>query len=85
MSDRVSVHLWAMPKGMDELLNPIDTTFSNPNKDSPCLILEFERFSSTVVFPSMAEVEDYASFVSKLEVQDEDKRMVNVLFYNLLY
>ncbi|GBL76286.1 Phosphatidylinositol 4,5-bisphosphate 3-kinase catalytic subunit alpha isoform [Araneus ventricosus] len=75
LSDRVSVHLWAMPKGMDELLNPIDTTGSNPNRDSPCLVLEFERFSSTVVFPTMAEIEEYANFVSKLDVQEESKRM----------
>ncbi|GIY18285.1 hypothetical protein CDAR_473592 [Caerostris darwini] len=75
LSDRVSVHLWAMPKGMDELLNPIDTTCSNPNRDSPCLVLEFERFSSTVVFPTMLEIEEYANFVSKLEIQEENKRM----------
>ncbi|PRD35280.1 UNVERIFIED_CONTAM: Pik3ca [Trichonephila clavipes] len=75
LSDRVSVHLWAMPKGMDELLNPIDTTGSNPNRDSPCLVLEFERFSSTVVFPTMGEIEEYANFVSKIEVQEESKRM----------
>ncbi|XP_035226902.1 phosphatidylinositol 4,5-bisphosphate 3-kinase catalytic subunit alpha isoform-like isoform X2 [Stegodyphus dumicola] len=71
LTDRVSVHLWAMPKGMDELLNPIDTTGSNPNKDSPCLELEFDRFGSTVKYPSMQEVEEYAHFVSKLEKEDQ--------------
>lgn len=70
LMDRVSVHLWAMPKGMDELLNPIDTTGSNPNKDSPCLELQFDRFGSTVVYPSFKEVEDYAEFASKLEKGD---------------
>lgn len=67
-----------MPKGMDELLNPIDTTGSNPNKDSPCLELQFERFGSTVVYPSINEVEDYAEFASKLE--KEEICMVNILF-----
>lgn len=78
--DRVSVHLWPMPKGMDELLNPIDTTGSNPNKDSPCLELQFDRFGSTVVYPSSKEVEDYAEFVSKLE--KEDPLTVRIFYYN---
>ncbi|XP_013776261.1 phosphatidylinositol 4,5-bisphosphate 3-kinase catalytic subunit alpha isoform-like [Limulus polyphemus] len=67
LSERVSIHLWTMPKGMDELLNPLGSSGSNPNKDSPCLEIEFDRFSNTVVFPSMDQVEEYAKFVSKLD------------------
>lgn len=78
--DRISVHLWAMPKGMDELLNPIDTTGSNPNKDSPCLELQFDRFGSTVVYPSIKEVEEYAEFASKLE-RDEPQTVRFIFNY----
>lgn len=56
-----------MPKGMDELLNPVGMVGSNPNKDSPCLEIEFERFANLVTFPSMQQIEEYAQFVTKLE------------------
>lgn len=52
---------------MDELLNPIGGTGSNPNNDSPCLDIEFDRFSHPVEFPDYHNIEEYSKFVSKFE------------------
>lgn len=75
LSERVSMYLWPMPKGMDELLNPLGTTGSNPNKDSPCLEIEFDRFSNTVIFPSIEEIEEYASYIKKMSKNEEQKQV----------
>ncbi len=32
-----ALNLWSVPKGMDDLLNPLGAMGSNPVKDSPCL------------------------------------------------
>ena len=53
-----------MPQGMDELLNPIGIPGSNPNKDCPCLEIEFERFSPTLVYPGDSQLEDLAIFAA---------------------
>lgn len=66
-SDKISLHLWPLPKGMDELLNPLGTAGSNPNKDSPCLEIEFDRFSHPVTFPPFEQIQEYAQFITKLE------------------
>ncbi|XP_054919880.2 phosphatidylinositol 4,5-bisphosphate 3-kinase catalytic subunit alpha isoform-like [Dermacentor andersoni] len=72
LSGRVNLHLWPVPKGMDELLNPLGSTGSNPNREAPCLVIELDRFSGQVVFPSMEQIEEYASFVSPLESTGEE-------------
>ncbi|GAB6018709.1 Phosphatidylinositol 4,5-bisphosphate 3-kinase catalytic subunit alpha isoform [Chamberlinius hualienensis] len=64
LSDKFSLHLWAVPKGHDDLLNPLGLTGSNPNKDSPCLEIEFDRFSCPVTFPSQEQIEDFAKFIT---------------------
>ncbi|GFS05073.1 phosphatidylinositol-4,5-bisphosphate 3-kinase catalytic subunit alpha isoform [Elysia marginata] len=46
------LHLWSMPQGMDDLLNPIGITGSNPNKDCPCLEIEFDKFVHPLAYPS---------------------------------
>ncbi|KAH8038387.1 hypothetical protein HPB51_001501 [Rhipicephalus microplus] len=57
---------------MDELLNPLGSTGSNPNREAPCLVIELDRFSGQVVFPTMEQIEEYASFVSPLESMGEE-------------
>lgn len=39
---------------------------SNPNKDAPCLEVEFDRFAPTVSFPDGFAVEDYGRFVTSI-------------------
>ncbi|XP_074655826.1 phosphatidylinositol 4,5-bisphosphate 3-kinase catalytic subunit alpha isoform-like [Tubulanus polymorphus] len=67
LSDKVSLNLWPMPQGLEDLLNPIGTTGSNPSKDSPCLEIEFQRFTQPVSFPPEQQIEEYA----KLIIQDD--------------
>lgn len=38
---------------------------SNPNKDAPCLEVEFDRFACNVVFPPAEQVEEYSKYVSQ--------------------
>nr|UCK81539.1 phosphatidylinositol 4,5-bisphosphate 3-kinase catalytic subunit alpha isoform [Arenicola marina] len=59
-SDKMSLHLWPMPQGLDELLNPIGVPGSNPNSDCPCIEIEFEKPSTPVSFPEGEEILAYA-------------------------
>ncbi|XP_041377444.1 LOW QUALITY PROTEIN: phosphatidylinositol 4,5-bisphosphate 3-kinase catalytic subunit alpha isoform-like [Gigantopelta aegis] len=67
LSEKLSLHLWPMPQGMDELLNPIGLPGSNPDKDCPCLQIEFDRFSHPVSFPPYSHVKQLA-----FEVNNKD-------------
>ncbi|XP_059152563.1 phosphatidylinositol 4,5-bisphosphate 3-kinase catalytic subunit alpha isoform-like [Physella acuta] len=51
LNGKFSLHMWSMPQGMDDLLNPIGITGSNPNKDCPCLEIEFDRFMHPLSYP----------------------------------
>lgn len=62
LSGRVNLHLWPVPKGMDELLNPLGSTGSNPNREAPCLVIEFDRFPGQVTYPCMADIDDFVVF-----------------------
>uniref|UniRef100_A0A6Q2YMG7 Phosphatidylinositol 4,5-bisphosphate 3-kinase catalytic subunit alpha isoform n=1 Tax=Esox lucius TaxID=8010 RepID=A0A6Q2YMG7_ESOLU len=61
VSGKMALNLWPVPHGLEDLLNPIGVTGSNPNKETPCLELEFDYFSSAVKFPDMATVEEHAN------------------------
>ncbi|XP_064642424.1 phosphatidylinositol 4,5-bisphosphate 3-kinase catalytic subunit alpha isoform-like isoform X2 [Lineus longissimus] len=63
--EKIGLVLWPMPKGMDDLLNPIGTPGSNPNKDSACLEIEFDLFSSPVTFPPQSQIEAFAAISSR--------------------
>lgn len=68
-TDKLSLYLWSMPQGMDDLLNPIGLPVSNPNKDCPCLEIEFDRFSHPLVYPPDSHFEQLARMVSLKEYQ----------------
>ncbi|CAJ0959723.1 unnamed protein product [Ranitomeya imitator] len=61
VSGKMALNLWPVPHGLEDLLNPIGVTGSNPNKETPCLELEFDCFSSPVKFPDMTAIEDHAN------------------------
>lgn len=67
LSDKINLNFWPMPKGHDELLHPLGMLGSNPNRDSSCLQIEFDRFSPPAVFPPDPLIEEYASFVMECE------------------
>ncbi|KAI4828252.1 hypothetical protein KUCAC02_022357 [Chaenocephalus aceratus] len=48
VANKMALNLWPVPHGLEDLLNPIGVTGSNPNKETPCLELEFDHFSSLV-------------------------------------
>ncbi|XP_052760292.1 phosphatidylinositol 4,5-bisphosphate 3-kinase catalytic subunit alpha isoform-like isoform X2 [Mya arenaria] len=81
LSDKVSLQLWPMPHGLDELLNPLGIPGSNPDKDQPTLEIEFETFSPTLSSPPDTQLEDLAKFAtnrdnrqSSLALQADDWR-----------
>ena len=39
----MGLNLWGVPKGNDDLLNPLGCTGTNPNSESPKLSVEFEK------------------------------------------
>ena len=43
LGDKAPFYLWGVPKGFDDLLNPLGNQGSNPNTDSPRLEIEFEK------------------------------------------
>lgn len=67
--DKVSLNLWGVPKGLDELLYPLGNQGTNPNKDSPCLELEFEQNPNPIVFPDPATIRTYAVFISQMDTK----------------
>lgn len=67
LTEKVSLNLWGVPRGMDELLNPLGSTGSNPIRDSPCLELQFDRHESpAVVYPNIDDFREYANFIQNL-------------------
>ncbi|OCT80750.1 hypothetical protein XELAEV_18027564mg [Xenopus laevis] len=68
VSGKMALNLWPVPHGLEDLLNPIGVSGSNPNKETPCLELEFDCFSSPVKFPDMTAIEDHANKVLEREL-----------------
>jgi len=60
LAEKISLRLWPMPAGLDDLLYPIGIPGSNPVTDSACIEVEFEKFNQPVVFPSSTEIEKFA-------------------------
>ena len=55
LSGKESLNLWGVRKEMDELLNPIGVNGSNPNRESPCLELEFDEGAHPITFPDSTQ------------------------------
>ncbi|XP_046333765.2 phosphatidylinositol 4,5-bisphosphate 3-kinase catalytic subunit alpha isoform-like [Haliotis rufescens] len=68
LSEKISLHLWPMPQGMDDLVNPIGSPGSSQDKDCPCLEIEFIKFSHPVQYPSESHLEQLANHIT-----DRDK------------
>ncbi|XP_016382436.1 phosphatidylinositol 4,5-bisphosphate 3-kinase catalytic subunit alpha isoform-like [Sinocyclocheilus rhinocerous] len=64
VSGKVALGLWPVPHGLEDLLNPIGVSGSNPNKETPCVELEFPWFNQTVVFPDEQQIEEHANWKS---------------------
>uniref|UniRef100_A0A3Q2DZZ1 phosphatidylinositol-4,5-bisphosphate 3-kinase n=1 Tax=Cyprinodon variegatus TaxID=28743 RepID=A0A3Q2DZZ1_CYPVA len=62
VAGKMALNLWPVPHGLEDLLNPIGVTGSNPNKETPCLELEFDHFSCPVKFPNMSQIEEHANW-----------------------
>ncbi|KAI3375154.1 hypothetical protein L3Q82_021675, partial [Scortum barcoo] len=62
VAGKMALNLWPVPHGLEDLLNPIGVTGSNPNKETPCLELEFDHFSCPVKYPDMTIIEDHANW-----------------------
>ncbi|XP_066295841.1 phosphatidylinositol 4,5-bisphosphate 3-kinase catalytic subunit alpha isoform-like [Branchiostoma lanceolatum] len=63
---KYQLNMWSVPHGMDDLLNPIGSTGSNPSKDTPCLDLEFDRFAHVVKYPNDQQIEEYAKWIANV-------------------
>ena len=62
-----SLNFHLPPRHWNDLLYPLGQTGSNPVvRDSPCLRIDFERSSSTIVYPSVKDFSTYAEFLEKL-------------------
>ena len=65
-----SLNLWGVPKGNEDLLNPLGSTGINPNSDSPNLTLEFETGAHPIVFPNREQITEFADFLTRLDQQE---------------
>ncbi|XP_061618955.1 phosphatidylinositol 4,5-bisphosphate 3-kinase catalytic subunit alpha isoform isoform X5 [Phyllopteryx taeniolatus] len=68
VSGKVALSLWPVPHGLEDLLNPIGVAGSNPNKESPCVELEFSWFNQPVVFPDEQQIEEHANWIISREL-----------------
>ncbi|XP_077998309.1 phosphatidylinositol 4,5-bisphosphate 3-kinase catalytic subunit alpha isoform-like [Glandiceps talaboti] len=79
------LYLWPVPQDGDSLLFPFGQTGSNPNKDMPCLELEFDRFTHPVVFPNYQEISELVQSIPPeydeypIPNDDEIKRLDQVI------
>uniref|UniRef100_A0AAQ4NVQ3 Phosphatidylinositol 4,5-bisphosphate 3-kinase catalytic subunit alpha isoform n=1 Tax=Gasterosteus aculeatus aculeatus TaxID=481459 RepID=A0AAQ4NVQ3_GASAC len=62
VAGKMALNLWPVPHGLEDLLNAIGVTGSNPNKETPCLELEFDHFSCPVKYPEMTIIEEHANW-----------------------
>lgn len=62
MNEKVSLNLWPLPQGMDDLLNYVGLPGSNPDQETPCLEIEFDRLSHPVSYPPEKQIEDLALY-----------------------
>uniref|UniRef100_H3CP25 C2 PI3K-type domain-containing protein n=1 Tax=Tetraodon nigroviridis TaxID=99883 RepID=H3CP25_TETNG len=68
VSGKVALSLWPVPHGLEDPLNPIGVAGSNPNKETPCVELEFSWFNQTVVFPDEQQIEEHANWAISREL-----------------
>ncbi|XP_075764519.1 phosphatidylinositol 4,5-bisphosphate 3-kinase catalytic subunit alpha isoform-like isoform X2 [Pelodiscus sinensis] len=61
VAGKMALNLWPVPHGLEDLLNPIGVGGSNPNKETPCLELEFTCFSHAVKFADAVQIEEHAN------------------------
>ncbi|KAI0224779.1 Phosphatidylinositol 4,5-bisphosphate 3-kinase catalytic subunit alpha [Lamellibrachia satsuma] len=80
-NDKFSLNLWPIPQGFDDLLNPIGVPGSNPNNDSPCLEVEFDRFGQPVSFPQDSQIEEYAATLEQPRevVDDTNQELIEII------
>ena len=64
-----------MPKGNDDLLNPLGSTGINPNSESPNLTVEFETGAHPIVFPNREQISEFADFLSRLDQQENQSQV----------
>lgn len=73
LSDSMGLNLWGVPKGNDDLLNPLGPTGKNPNSESPKLEVEFEKKGShPIVFPDAQDIREYAEFMARLDRDSQE-------------
>ena len=65
-------------------MNYFPSTGSNPNKDAPCLEVEFDKFAPTVFYPEAATVEEYGRFITSISPSITDSSKIHSNAENLL-
>ncbi|XP_007440306.1 phosphatidylinositol 4,5-bisphosphate 3-kinase catalytic subunit alpha isoform-like isoform X1 [Python bivittatus] len=68
VAGKMALNLWPVPHGLEDLLNPIGVGGSNPNKETPCLELEFTWHSHAVKFADATEIEEHANWAMSREL-----------------
>ncbi|XP_029436299.1 phosphatidylinositol 4,5-bisphosphate 3-kinase catalytic subunit alpha isoform-like isoform X3 [Rhinatrema bivittatum] len=68
VAGKMALNLWPVPHGLEDLLNPIGVGGSNPNKETPCLELEFSWFTHAVKFPDTPQIEEHANWSMSREL-----------------
>lgn len=56
VSGKMKLPLWPVPKGLTELLNPLGTTQRNRKAECAGLMIEFDKYSPNVRYPTFDEV-----------------------------
>lgn len=66
-SGRMQLSLWPPPKHSEDLILPMGGLGSNPNSDSPCLLMELWSFDRHVVFAPVRDIYTYAAHALRQE------------------
>ena len=74
-SGRTSLNLWPPQKNSEDLLFPLGPLGSNPNNESPCLLLELMSFDRHVVFAPIRDIYAYAAHAIKQEPTNDHQNI----------
>ena len=75
LSDKLSLNLWNVPKGMEDTLNPLGCVGSNPVKESPCLELRFDHHPAVVLYPDPQDFREYAEMLRGIRSEPTHKKL----------
>lgn len=87
-TDRTTLRMWPVPRGMTELLYPLGCVGANLDREAPALELELEPLNNPAVhYPEFLEAKKYAEMSEARRIADRNRQIPvggDFCYYDLL-